>query len=46
MKKIFAILFTVVLFATSTVIVMANDYEDLNDDYAYDYELKLRRKYK
>ena len=37
MKKIFAVLLTVALFATNAVIVLANDYEDANEEYDYGY---------
>ena len=38
MKKIFAILLTVALFATNAVIVLANEYEDANEGYVFAYE--------
>ena len=38
MKKLFAILLTVALFATNAVIVLANGYEDTNEEYEYENE--------
>ena len=38
MKKYFAFLLTIALFAANAMIVMANDYEYTNDEYEYDNE--------